>query len=87
MANFPYESAKLDVQLDAQSKVFLAKPGKGYQLDGGNIKVSKIFDWFDDDFGGNKQGVLKFIKKYNNSLPADAKISGYLDYNWNMNIK
>jgi hypothetical protein len=53
---------------------------------GNKIFISKIFDWFSEDFStkGSSAGVLKFIAQYN--LEA-GRFSHYqtLDYNWKLN--
>jgi malate synthase len=45
--------------------------------------ISKIFDWFENDF--TKEGSLKdFIQKYNNQLDSSNPIE-YLKYDWGLN--
>ncbi|MCH7500820.1 MAG: DUF547 domain-containing protein [Nitrospinae bacterium] len=86
-----YTKERLDQQLDDQLKRFLANKGKGLQTNhkDGRILLSKIFDWFEDDFEP-KGGVLPFLARYapepDRSLlkNGDADVS-YLDYNWDLN--
>ncbi len=48
------------------------------------LKLSKVFDWFKDDFE-SAGGVLKVIQKYSKKpIPNNPKIS-YLEYDWNLN--
>jgi hypothetical protein len=48
------------------------------------VALSKIFDWYKEDFGGTP-GVISFLNKRRpQPIPADAKIT-YQDYNWNLN--
>ena len=52
--------------------------------------VSKIFDWFEDDFGGGEAGVLSFLKKYgskeNAAFLSKNKVRiEHLDYSWKVN--
>jgi hypothetical protein len=81
-----YNSKDLDRQLDEQAKLFLANKQKGMVSKGNKIFISKIFDWFSEDFStkGSSAGVLKFIAQYN--LEA-GRFSHYqtLDYNWKLN--
>ncbi len=86
-----FTADQLDSQLDEQMKSFLSNPGKGLQFDPGKKKVniSKIFDWFEDDFE-SRGGVLKFLSQYVG--PADGKALlnrklkvSYLKYNWDLN--
>ncbi len=51
------------------------------------LRLSHIFDWYKDDFGGAPARVIAWINQYRadaDKLPADAKIE-YVDYDWNLN--
>jgi len=84
LRNEPYTSQKLSNQLDDQTQQFLKNDKKGLKLDGNTIIISKIFDWFEDDFD-NQGGVKAFIRKFREDLPANIKIDADLSYNWNLN--
>jgi len=79
-----YRAATLDAQLDNQTHRFLNTPGKGMKISGNNIYISKIFDWFAEDFA-TSGGVNAFIRKYRHSqlIPTDSLT--YLDYDWSLN--
>jgi len=81
-----YNSIDLDKQLEQQTRVFLANKDKGIHIKDETIYISKIFDWFSEDFNKNKgkQGVLQFITHY--QIEA-GRFSNYqtLDYNWDLN--
>lgn len=47
-----YVGAKLDSQLNAQTKRFLADTSRN-RMDGNTLKLSKIFDWYSKDFENN----------------------------------
>ena len=47
-----YVGARLDSQLDAQTKRFLADTSRN-RMDGNTLKLSKIFDWYSKDFENN----------------------------------
>ncbi len=79
----PYTAAQLNEQLNDQAKRFLDNPGKGLKLSNETIHVSKIFDWFEKDFGG-KEGVRSFVWQYQESLPT-FKIKADLPYDWATN--
>lgn len=87
-----YTPARLDRQLDAQSRAFLAEAGKGVAVDAGKrtLRVTKLFEWFAGDFGG-PAGVKAFIAKHLDAkqLPSDwidFQLS-YLDYDWRLNAR
>ena len=67
----PFRAAALDRQLDEQTRAFLADPRKGMALDrdARRLALSKIFDWFEEDFGG-RDGVLDFVIRPSASAPG-----------------
>ncbi len=77
LRNKAFTGENLDEQLDDQVKQWLARPdGLKIDKESGEVKVSKIFDWFtgdwvpsygvDSGFTGSKEerAVLNFISKY-----------------------
>ncbi len=79
----PYRAATLNIQLDDQAKAFLHNTAKGARVSGDTVEVSKIFDWFEDDFSVSG-GIEKFIRQYL-QLPANNTIKADIDYNWQLN--
>jgi Protein of unknown function, DUF547 len=78
----PYVAAKLDAQLDEQARIFLNSE-LGVKGSGKSAEVSKIFDWYQSDFGGDA-GVMATIRKYRKAK-FDAKALNYQDYDWALN--
>jgi hypothetical protein len=63
----PYEGAKISDQLDDQVRKFLNGPhGARLAKDGGElvVHVTKIMDWFSDDFNKWAGGQVAFLKRY-----------------------
>lgn len=79
----PYTAEKLSVQLDEQINQFLNNPKKGLNMDDETIHVSKIFDWFEQDFK-TAGGVEAFIRRYKTTLPA-LPIEADIKYIWFLN--
>ncbi|MEX0619457.1 MAG: DUF547 domain-containing protein [Pseudohongiellaceae bacterium] len=73
----------IDKQLDEQTREFLANPDKGLRLERGSVRVSRIFDWFSDDFE-DSGGVGTFIRQHH-QIPPDLPIRADLPYNWKLN--
>ncbi len=78
----------LDADRDAAARAFINSP-RGVRITDKGLIVSEIYNWFKDDFGGNKENVLKHIRQYAGpelaqAIDAGAKIRGY-DYNWDLN--
>jgi hypothetical protein len=90
----PYTGARLDQQLDDQTRRFLTGPlGVRMKEDGGELelRVTKIMDWFADDFERWGGGRVAFLRKY---LPPDQQKRlaaakevdlEFEDYSWTLN--
>ncbi len=87
-----YTAKNLSEQLDSQGNQFLADPFRNrFNETENRLYLSKIFDWFSDDFKRDAGSVKDFIRKY---LPktVQAKINeetsiSHLDYDWSLNNK
>jgi len=91
LRNDAYTADLLDAQLDDQFKQFLENRGKGLEVDSGKgrVTLSKIFDWFEEDFEPNG-GVLLFLSRYapekDRSFLKKGNVDvSYLNYNWDLN--
>ena len=73
----------MDAQFEKLAKAFI-NSDRGVRLAGGNnAELSKIFDWYKDDFKDG--GPIDFINKRRSTpLPKDVKIS-YQEYDWSLN--
>lgn len=85
LRNEPYEAARLNAQLDDQARRFLENPGKGLRQADGRIRVSKILDWFSDDFD-RVGGVDAFVRRYKPGLPA-LPVAADMAYDWSVNAE
>jgi hypothetical protein len=68
-----FTGARLDAQLDGQTRSFLNGPlGVRLTMDGTELKVktTKIMDWFGKDFGDSDGSKAAFIRNY---IPADKQ--------------
>ncbi len=89
----PYEAARIEAQLDDAVRTWLSDADKGLRVEPAErrVKLSRIFDWFADDFGGPR-GVIDFATRY--SPPAARRWIGenrsevtieYFTYDWSLN--
>jgi hypothetical protein len=79
----PYSAETIDADLEQLAKAFV-NSSKGVSITKDMVSLSKIFDWYKEDFGG-PGGVLAFINKRRAApLPSNAKIT-YQEYDWNLN--
>jgi hypothetical protein len=59
-----WRAATLEADLDAAARVFVNHPrGAAIRPDGG-LRVSSIYHWFREDFGGTEQGVVEHLRRY-----------------------
>ncbi len=81
----PFRGDKLDAQFEKLARPFVnSDRGVRVGSDNKSAALSKIFDWYKDDFKADG-GALSFINKRRATpLPNDNKIS-YQDYDWSLN--
>jgi len=83
-----YVGARVDTQLDEQAKMFLAGPyGARFIRDGGKLTmtVTKIMDWFGEDFEKWSGGKVNFVRRYVTVPPSKEVTIAYDDYDWALN--
>jgi hypothetical protein len=83
-----FTGATLENQLEAAAKAFINHP-RGFAVDGGKVKASSIYTWFEADFGGSAAKVLEHARQYadpplKQKLEGISTIASY-DYNWSLN--
>lgn len=90
LASEPYESSRLDEQLDRASRAFVHTPDRA-RLARDTLFVSAIFDWFEADFGG-ADGVIAFVLRHSDPSFRDSLAAHggkvklkYLPYDWSLN--
>ena len=83
-----FRSATLDAQLEDSARAFVNHP-RGVSATAGKVVVSSIYHWFNTDFGGNDEGVLKHLRIYASpALEAKLKRIATIDdhaYDWSLN--
>ena len=78
-----YRAEKLEQQLEEQTKMFLQDDSKGLSLAGRRVRLSQIFDWFEEDFDA-VGGVEAFVRRYRD-LPQQISWRANLPYDWDLN--
>lgn len=78
----------LDAELDRRARAYV-NSSRGARLQDGAIVASRIYDWFQEDFGGNERGVLAHLSRHAEPGLADAIRSGATirsyAYDWSLN--
>ena len=79
-------AARLDRQLEEQALRFLSDRSRNRYRDG-RLEVSKIFDWFEQDFEPRQAYFARYAKLL--GVPDGARIPDlpltFLDYDWSLN--
>jgi hypothetical protein len=83
-----YTSDATEALLERGAKEFINHP-RGVAIQSGKLRVSSIYVWFQEDFGGDAEELMEHWLKYANPKLAEAlaKYSGGLshDYDWRLN--
>ena len=83
LRNEPYTAAKLEGQFEDQSRDYANSP-RGVSVTKNGVALSKIFDWYKDDFAP-VGGSVVFVNKYRSSaIPPNAKVT-FQEYDWALN--
>lgn len=79
-----FTAKDLDNQLNEAGRSFLDDQRRN-QILPEDIKVSRIFKWYQGDFVSKEQGLIDFLNQFSSQkIEASARIS-YLPYNWQLN--
>jgi hypothetical protein len=83
-----YDSGTAEALLEKGAREFV-NHSRGVALINGKLKVSSIYVWFQEDFGGNTEGLISHWKKYAVGALAET-LKSYRgafdhDYDWRLN--
>lgn len=95
----PLTAEGLDAQLDAAAKRWATT--NAYSWDGGALRLSKLFDWYADDFAATRldgvsdpktAGAVGFLVRHvapeeAAKLVAAAPTAGWQEYDWSLNAR
>lgn len=84
----PFRAADLDARLKRAAIAYVNDP-RGVRIEHGKLVVSSIYDWYEDDFGGNDRGVIAHLERYarpalEERLQRFSSIDGHA-YDWRLN--
>ena len=83
-----FTAENMEVTLDKLAKGYVNDP-RGLQVNDGEIHASKIYEWFQVDFGGTEEAVLDHVRIYatdelREKLSGITSITSY-GYDWALN--
>lgn len=83
-----FDAENTEGLLEKAAKEYVNSP-RGASLRDGRLVLSSIYTWFEEDFGGSRQGVIEHLARY-----AEQELAGKLaryegrvryEYDWNLN--
>ena len=80
LSNIAFDSSNLDQQLNSLTQTFINNSLYN-RLSEGQLELSKIFEWYKDDFGQ----LTSFINKFANIQVQEKAQITFLDYDWSLN--
>ncbi|MGI9418719.1 MAG: DUF547 domain-containing protein [Geminicoccaceae bacterium] len=86
----PFQADLLDRQLDDAAIEFI-NHSRAVDIRGGRLRASSIYDWFEEDFGGDDRGVIAHLKAFAApdlamKLEGVSGVGDYdYDYDWRLN--
>lgn len=83
LQNEAFTASNLEEQLTKATKEFLADTSKN-ELSKDEIKVSKIFKWFNKDFEQNGS-LIAFLNTYASVEISERAKKSFKDWNWDLN--
>lgn len=88
--SLPALAARLEAQLEEQARRFLSDRSRNRVRDG-RLEVSKIFDWYKEDFAPRERYFARYARlladspdEQNLILEGRAKLA-FLEYDWTLN--
>lgn len=84
-----FTSDRLETMLEQGARAYVNHP-RGARVRDGKLRVSSIYTWFKEDFGGSDAGVIAHLKTY-----ADPGLKSALEtvtriasdrYDWDLNV-
>lgn len=89
-----FTGAKVDQQLDEQTKLFFATPSKcRVDVAGRTIYINKIFEWFKGDFVRDEGSIAKYVARFHKDPKVSTALKQgswtvkYVEYDWGLNYQ
>jgi hypothetical protein len=87
-----YEGKQIDGQLEEAARAFINDPARNrFNKSEKTAYLSKIFDWFAEDFVTSAGSVPRFVARYVNEADLARELAAgnyriiYLEYDWRLN--
>jgi len=85
----PWQAATLDADLEAAARAYVNHPRGVTVVGAGRLKVSSLYKWYDEDFGGSDAGIVTHFRRYA-APPLADELDGPVrivddGYDWSLN--
>lgn len=84
LRNQAYQPDQVDAQLEDDARRFIRNSEK-VRYEAPVLYCSKIFQWYQKDFGGTTAGIVQFVQPYLNAELSESTAVRYLPYDWRLN--
>ncbi|MFT7153451.1 MAG: hypothetical protein ACI9Z7_000507 [Alteromonas macleodii] len=85
LASFAYTSTELESQLEQQTQAVI-NDRDFIKVNGPELSISQIFDWYAVDFGG-KEKIVPFTQKYHLLKVKFSPKYSFYEYDWKLNAQ
>jgi len=82
LSNQAFTATNSEQMLNSLTKSFINNKAAN-TIEKGSVALSKIFDWYGEDFGD----LISFLNKYSSTKIANDAAISFRDYNWALNSK
>jgi hypothetical protein len=90
LGNRAFTGRTVRAQLARNAAAYLASPYNRFDASRNRLEMSKIFEWYKGDFGGDA-GIREFVKKYGTAQMKSGVSSstavGFMEYDWTLNAR
>ena len=84
-----WEAETLEADLNQAARDYIGS-SRGVKVTEDGVKASKIFDWYEEDFGANEEEVLTYLSQFatgdKKSAMQNANEIDDFEYDWSLNI-
>ena len=82
--NRAYTSKNIESALEARTKEFINDPQRN-QISLSTVRISQLFEWYEDDFTANNIDIIDFINQYSTVKIDKTVRKKYITYDWSLN--
>lgn len=72
----PWQGATLEEDLEQAARAYVNHPRGVLVRRNGTLRISSLYKWYDEDFGGSNAGIVRHLRRY-----ADPSLAEHLSRN------